>query len=249
MTHFFIFYKKVIMKHCVVWSGGLDSTFILCDLIKKGYDVSVLIFKSNNFGEEKLKYEERSRLNIEKYLGKKILSQYINLEFDGFDVIGPDPGLFQQPFMISNISLMGEKDTVYYLGYHKGDDFFSCSSEIMKASESILKVCGNKNLKFDFPLKFWTKEHIVNACDEMGITKLCHFCEYPENDSSMNGMCGKCVPCQTYKDALDISDIHKRNGIRKIAIPSYSYLEENNKSEVVSVEQKIDSTVTEKFFE
>ena len=225
------------MKHCVVWSGGLDSTLILCDLVKNGYDVSVIVVECSSFGEYKMEHEKRARLNIEQYLGKKLNKQIIKLDFNNCNVFGNKPGLFQQPFMVSNISIMGENDTVYYLGYHKGDDFFSCGSEIMKASESILKVCGNKNLKFDFPLKFWTKEHIVNACDEMGITKLCHFCEYPENDSSMNGMCGKCVPCQTYKDALDISDIHKRNGIRKIAIPSYSYLEENN-CVTVSVEHE-----------
>ena len=225
------------MKHCVVWSGGLDSTFILCDLVKNGYDVSVLIFNSINFGKEKLKYEERARLNIEKYLGKKIPSQYINLEFNGFDIFGKGPGLFQQPFMISNISLMGENDTVYYMGYHKGDDFFSSSYEIMKVSENILKVCGNKNIKFDFPLKYWTKEHIVNACNELGITSLCHFCEYPENDTTMNGMCGKCTPCQTFKDALDLSDIHKRNGTYKAAIPNYSYLEELEIVKNVSVEK------------
>lgn len=199
------------MKHTVVWSGGMDSTLILCDLVKKGIDVDAIVFDTDHFGVLKREFEEHARLNIMRYLDKKINVHKVKLDFPLTNGLkGYDGGMFQQPSMITLLSVFGNDNTTYHMGYHKGDDFFAYYYELMKASDLILKTMGNKNIKFSFPLKFSTKEQIVATIQEWGLDKLTHFCEYP-NQNIVTGRCGHCVPCKTYDDALTMMDIHKRN--------------------------------------
>lgn len=211
------------MKHTVVWSGGMDSTLILCDLVKKGADVNAIVFETDNFGILKKEFEERARFDIMRYLKKEINIQKVKLDFPLVNGLkGYNGGMFQQPSMITLLSVFGDYNTTYYMGYHKGDDFFSQEYNLLKASECILKSMGDKKIQFSFPLKFSTKENIVASIQDMGLDKLTHFCEYP-NRNIATGRCGECVPCQTYEDALTMLDIHKRNGCYYGANLNYEY--------------------------
>lgn len=210
------------MKHTVVWSGGMDSTLILCDLVKRDINVDAIFFETDNFGTLKKEYEERARFDIMKYLGKQINVKKIKLDFPTDGLKGYDGGMFQQPAMITLLSIFGSDDTTYYMGYHKGDDFFAQQYELMRASEHILKVMGNKNIKFSFPLKFSTKEHIVATIQDWGLDSLTHFCEYP-NQNFKTARCGHCTPCKTYEDALTMLDIHKRNRNGSYQSVNFSY--------------------------
>jgi len=211
------------MKHIVVWSGGMDSTLILCDLVKKGVDVETIVFETDLFGTLKREFEERARLDIMQYLKKNIRMSKVKLDFPSDRVKGYKGGMFQQPAMIALTTVFGEHDSIYYFGYHKGDDFFSAQYKLLKASECLLDVMGSKNIRFSFPLRFSTKEDIVNTLENMGIASLCHFCEYPNTDYKMSGRCNECTPCRTYEDAKTLGNIHKRNGMSYIAILNYEF--------------------------
>ena len=211
------------MKHTVVWSGGMDSTLILCDLVKKGINVNAITFETDNFGILKKEFEERARFDIMRYLKKEINIQKVKLDFPLTPGIkGYDGGMFQQPSMITLLSIFGVDDTTYYMGYHKGDDFFSQEYNLLRASEHILKSMGDKKIRFSFPLKYSTKEHIIASIQDKGLDKITHFCEYP-NRNIATGRCGECVPCKTYEDALTMLDIHKRNGCYYGANFAYEY--------------------------
>jgi 7-cyano-7-deazaguanine synthase in queuosine biosynthesis len=199
------------MKHTVVWSGGMDSTLILCDLVKKGVKVNAIVFETDNFGILKKEFEERARFDIMRYLKKEIDIQKVKLDFPITNGLkGYNGGMFQQPSMITLLSIFGEDETTYHMGYHKGDDFFAHQYDMLKSSDLMLKVMGDKNIKFSFPLRFSTKEQIVATIQDWGLDKLTHFCEYP-NRNIATGRCGECVPCRTYEDALTMMDVHKRN--------------------------------------
>lgn len=135
-------------------------------------------------------------------------------------------GLFQQPTMITLLSVFGNDNTIYYLGYHKGDDFFSCEHDLLSASEHITSAMGRKHIKFSFPLRFSTKEGIVNSIRKYGMDSLCHFCENPTN--SPTGRCGMCSACKTYADALQLIDFHNKRGFTQYANFDYEFDKENN---------------------
>ena len=204
------------MKHIVVWSGGCDSTLILLDLIKKGVDVEVLVFETNFFGVNKAIYEENARFNILKEINKKIVVNKVKLDLEDYHNWGyingnNGPYLFQQPFMIAFSSIFGPTDSILYFGYHKGDDFFSASYDLLTGSNYFLKILGNKNLKFSFPLRYMTKESIIRKLDSNGMLELCHWCEYPTNATDNSGRCNSCVPCMLYNDTRKLIELHNRN--------------------------------------
>lgn len=58
------------MKHTVVWSGGMDSTLILLDLIKRNINVDAIVFETKQFGYRKDEFEETARTNIMKKIKK-----------------------------------------------------------------------------------------------------------------------------------------------------------------------------------
>ena len=66
--------------------------------------------------------------------------------------------LFQQPCMIALTTIFGQCDSIFYFGYHKGDDFFAESHNILSGSQWLLISLGNKNIKFSFPLRYMTKD-------------------------------------------------------------------------------------------
>ena len=199
------------MKHIVVWSGGCDSTLILLDLIKKGVDVEVLVFDTNRFGDGKREYEENARFNILKTINKKIHINKISLDFSTDNVCGTGVHLFQQPCMIALTTIFGQCDSIFYFGYHKGDDFFAESHNILSGSQWLLISLGNKNIKFSFPLRYMTKDIIIGKLESLGMLDLCHWCEYPDDAIDNSGRCGKCTPCKTYSDSLDLLKKHRRN--------------------------------------
>jgi hypothetical protein len=104
------------MKHTVVWSGGMDSTLILCDLVKKGVDVNAIVFETDNFGILKKEFEERARFDIMRYLKKEINVHKVKLDFPLTNGLkGYNGGLFQQPSMITLLSIFGDDDSIYYM--------------------------------------------------------------------------------------------------------------------------------------
>ena len=117
----------------------------------------------------------------------------------------------QQPCMIALTTIFGQCDSIFYFGYHKGDDFFAEHHNILSGSNWLLISLGNKNIKFSFPLRYMTKDIIIGKLESLGMLDLCHWCEYPDDAIDNSGRCGKCTPCKTYSDSLDLLKKHRRN--------------------------------------
>lgn len=209
------------MNHCVVWSGGLDSTLILYDLLKKGVDVSVITFETEVFGLDKHHLEHATRQRfLQKFSKNKIKEYTIKLDFPYTDVRGYNGGLTQQPFMISMVALYGQPYTTYHFGYHKGDDFFSYHNEHMKILENINSVMG-KNVQLNFPLKFLHKWEIIDAIQTYGLDDYVWYCEYPENSKNGKLPCGECVPCKTHEQHSHLLKLNRQSKSNDIVTLSY----------------------------
>lgn len=194
-----------IKQNVVVFSGGLDSTLILVDLLEKGFKPILLTFLCKQFGEN-LHYisEIAAQQKILEYLAKKYdykpHRDYVKLEGDMIGWTGSEPALFQQPFMTSMVSIGGRNNACYHFGYHRGDDFWHSSHNILAAQEHLLAVAGQKNIMFSFPLQYLTKAEIIRRLNHYHFpTDLCTFCYSP----TYKGRCGHCVACKTYDKAMD----------------------------------------------
>lgn len=194
-----------IKQNVVVFSGGFDSTLILVDLLEKGVHPRLLTFQCRQFGEN-LHYESEmaAQQKILEYLGKKYnytpKRDYIKLEGDLIGWTGSEPALFQQPFMTSMVSIGGRNNSCYHFGYHRGDDFWHSSHNILAAQEHLLAVAGQKNIMFSFPLQYLTKADIIRRLNYYHFpADLCTFCYSP----TYTGRCGHCVACKTYDKAMD----------------------------------------------
>ena len=194
-----------IKQNVVVFSGGFDSTLILVDLLEKGFKPRLLTFQCKQFGEN-LHYvsEMAAQQKILEYLAKKYdytpSRDYIRLEGDLIGWTGSEPALFQQPFMTSMVSIGGRNNACYHFGYHRGDDFWHSSHNILAAQEHLLAVAGQKNIMFSFPLQYLTKADIIRRLNYYHFpAELCTFCYSP----TYTGRCGHCVACKTYDKAMD----------------------------------------------
>ena len=155
-----------IKQNVVVFSGGFDSTLILVDLLEKGIEPRLLTFQCRQFGENRhFTSEIAAQEKILEYLAKKYDYEpnrdYMKLEGDMIGWTGAEPSLFQQPFMLSMVSMGGRNNACYHFGYHRGDDFWHSSHNILAAQEHLLAVAGQKNIMFSFPLQFLTKADII----------------------------------------------------------------------------------------
>ena len=192
-----------IKSNAVVFSGGLDSTLILVDLLEKGIKPRLLSFRCEQFGTSHHYLSEiASQEKILEYLAKKYdyepKRDFIKLDGNMDEWNGSEPSLFQQPFMASMVSLCGRNNTCYHFGYHKGDDFWNWSHNILAAQEHLLTVVGQKNIMFSYPLQFLTKADIIRNLNYRHFPiELCTFCYSP----TYKGRCGHCVACQTYEKA------------------------------------------------
>lgn len=192
-----------IKDNVVVFSGGLDSTLILVDLLEKGIKPKLLTFRCEQFGTNRhFLSEVAAQEKILEFLAKKYdyepQRDYIKLEGEMINWNGSEPSLFQQPFMASMVSLCGRSNSCFHFGYHKGDDFWNWSHNILAAQEHLLAVVGQKNIMFSYPLQFLTKADIIRNLNYRHFpVELCTFCYSP----TYKGRCGHCVACQTYEKA------------------------------------------------
>lgn len=113
--------------------------------------------------------------------------------------------------MINFTSIFGENDSIFYFGYHKGDDFFSMQYDLLKSSDYLLKILGMKNIKFSFPLRFSSKEQIIRKLTDIGMLDLYHWCEDPRSSENMSGKCNNCTPCKLYNDTVELIKLHNKN--------------------------------------
>ena len=182
------------MKSLLVWSGGLDSTYILLNMIKNKEEFDTFYVNCRN-NEIKNRAELKAREDIIKEVCpdgilwkdfKELAFEIINIpELNSFP-------LWQPLFWIHNVALFFNlnKHTKYdkiIFGYQKEDDFWHYKNDFEKMFNimwdmSFKQYSDMKKPTFEYPLEWCTKKEVYsNFLDEHGkkILNLTWTCENP----------------------------------------------------------------------
>jgi len=157
-------------KKLVVWSGGMDSTFLLTDIADEfsSSKSSVLAysFDIDFLDVNKRVMERRARSNYLKRAKKKgynIENKEIKISFL-FDVSssGWAQGLFWFSFIVPFIP----DDCDVYFGYVQGDGIWMAVSSFHNAYESLSYVGDRQATKLHYPFAYKKKWEIIKGIQD-----------------------------------------------------------------------------------
>lgn len=178
----------------VLWSGGLDSTYMIYKYLQEHHRVEAYYIEIKN-NKEKTKRELTSIKELCK-LFKDYAFEYkgILAEFS-LNIIDDNVSAFHQsPFWITS---------AYYLkgpvsiGYVMNDDSISYLQDYNNIAKSY-NTLRNTPLKLEFPLYKTSKQEILKYLPKEYLKHIT-YCESEEKLTS----CGKCHSCRRYKTIID----------------------------------------------
>ena len=180
----------------VLWSGGLDSTYLVWYLLEHGYQVSTRYVEIQN-NADKVKQELKARENI-----LPLFRSYKNYRYDSIALsyneerITESSMCFKQlPLFVFACASLSHSDAIL-ISYVLNDDAISYISEFKKIYNSFMLLSKDsfKIAKLHFPLITEQKERFIN---ELPIEILKHvtWCENPKEDGTI---CNDCAPCKRY---------------------------------------------------
>lgn len=212
-------YKKIL----IVWSGGYDSTLILCRVLniihnmkdKVKPEVCTITLEDELVGYTKLAHERESRERIKYKLlqaGYEFNSVVISTKTTTFMSKVPNPqncisdyedwgcGLAQPQLWISQVAPIMGNDSLVVFGYMLEDEIWQYKHEFLEMFRNACKMRGIVNIGIAFPLRYKAKTDIIGELMDSfnDVYKDCWCCESPENGEP----CGICHACETRKDAL-----------------------------------------------
>lgn len=201
------------MRHVVLWSGGLDSTWTALEILERssryGFDVTkdelvLLSVNHLNTSVPKVYGEARAKKEIlplikERFPSVKIF--YDEISIYASSIFHGEGGISQPIFWLMNIYPLLKKGDKLYLSYVYKDQ----ASTYLKYVEDLNTACSKIQGFFDhdkvqlvFPHVKTDKQEIIN--DFYGffpeIMKKIHWCEFSEKP------CGHCHCCIDMKSAL-----------------------------------------------
>jgi len=202
------------MRNLVVWSGGCDSTLVLHNLAKLSSKDSPVIAISVDWKEKldsmKVLKEKEARNNYLTYAKQKgfhiknytvTLSSTLGIKASGYT---------QVCLWFCAIMPFIENGDKIYFGYHRGDGFWGCSSNIHYAFEQLSCIRSLKKVEIKYPLAADSKCEVLKKLFALKIPRKCFWwCESPVKKRNGIVMCGKCNPCITHKLALYERKIRK----------------------------------------
>lgn len=179
------------------WTGGFDSTVLLYQLLKQGYDVTCFYVDIQN-NPHKTKREQEAREKIQKYFNE--LGFYFGQE-EIAKILLPSTGcgrLFDQMplFICSVLNIPDNIDTVVF-AYVSNDDAVSYTQEIKTAVESLMFM-RHKHISIEFPLMKYKKQLlIINNHVPRETLQHITFCEGDKEN------CGTCVACRRWQRDIE----------------------------------------------
>lgn len=222
----------IIKVPLILFSGGLDSSFLLQQELTKG-DVEVLYVKGV-LHDGKMEEEQSRRYNIirilEKKTGNKVRKEHVvNL--------GPMPfgnmtdSTFTQPSMWLMGALMVSDFRIHsklLIAYVSGDQIMALTTQVKTAWTSLQEISKkNDTIPVEFPLCFDTKIDIIQDL-KIEVVRQMWYCEAPRSMLRMPGTnklmthdevyehphdsrdflktvyfkCGKCMACRRMKETF-----------------------------------------------
>jgi 7-cyano-7-deazaguanine synthase in queuosine biosynthesis len=195
------------MKTILYWSGGIDSTYILYDYLRKGITFETVYIKFNN---NKLKgdIELSRRENI-----KKILVNYYHKDWND-KIIDYDNSSYTFHFVLPQALIWLEsifkvvdsyENNTCVFGYMRRDDFWHYKPDLLNLFKMLHALSHKKdtNIELKYPLEWKDKDDIINDIFVEDIKvwkKLFNQMWTCEGIDALNSRkhCGKCISCEKF---------------------------------------------------
>lgn len=221
----------------ILFSGGLDSTFLLEQELRKG-PVDVLYVAASQ-SQIKIKAERLARRKLINTL-ERITGNHIRNEYD-IDIKSgcqtPD-STFQQPLMWLNGAFEISSSKIHselQVGYVMGDQINAWLGSIERAWWSIQEFGKVTPIPLLFPLKQFTKQDILNEIHPKLVSKvwICEMPTYTTIGNSVGGedttyhTCKQCLPCKTMASQLYLWKLTHQEDYGKYIIRKLNNLEKH----------------------
>lgn len=213
---------KPLKKAVVLWSGGVDSTYIIWRFLETmeiggvKYDkIKVMqVDWHNQAGVEGNRY---ARDSIKKVLNTKYRDTIDSLVtfVEEHTITFTDPlvggGLMQPPlWLLIGLYCVNLTDDLIF-GYVKTDCFWHKANDFNMASFHIQKIMGKEDVILRYPLE-WMQKHEIISEMKKGFSELYEACWYCEFGNHTRGPCKKCESCTTHQMAeLYIESLESSN--------------------------------------
>lgn len=181
------------MTELVLWSGGMDSTLLLHQLLDQHPNdhITAISIIGGNLGVDRLKQEKKAKRELLKRLSDRVDYKEINVKTD-LKII-----TWQMPTWLSHVLPYLQDGDTLSMGYLSSDgfSFFSCRENFKTAFDAMMKLQGKKDTDLKFPLEGWTKGDVIKELKKVRLLKDCWYCGMPKKGRP----CGKCMKCISVK--------------------------------------------------
>lgn len=206
------------MRHVVLWSGGVDSTWTALSILDNSKSKIHIDFDPKN-DELVLLSIEHANTSMQKVIGESISKESIfhllRNRFPEFKITynevaiyvdsnlrGENYTLSQPIFWVFNIYPFLKKRDKVYFSYVSGDSassYIEYLKDLNTTCSRIQSFFNEDKVEFVFPFIGFGKDDIIYSFNQFypEILELCHFCEMKRTND-----CGFCHSCQDMKSAL-----------------------------------------------
>ena len=189
--------RRRLNKAGVLWSGGLDSTYLIYWYLSHFPQVKVVghyIELVNN--DQKTKMEKAACDKLAKLFKERFPDRFEWSCGSSFQVrTGFNEVCFKQlPFWLLGGLFIPPVDTMA-IGYVMNDDAISYITEIKKAWRSLQFVRRSSSIILEFPLTQIKKDEILDNLPSE-FKEHVVWCEQPITEDGVQKPCGRCVSCR-----------------------------------------------------
>lgn len=175
----------------------MDSTLLVYELAKKGYNVWAYSFDNNAINQRKVKKENEARKRFLRFAKLEKLNIYHrHIKIKSEIGIASTGYVFQGIILCAVMPYLKENCDIVF-GFVRKDCFWKCCKDFTSAFYAMARIFEYKNIKLLFPWKNFTKKQLVQRFMKSGIPIECIWvCENPKRRKTDFIKCGKCLPCK-----------------------------------------------------
>jgi len=209
-------------KTVLIYSGGIDSTVLLYDLLNSGHDVQAL---SVNYGQRHIKELDCAKslcnqLNVEHHVadltalnpllsGSSLTSPHVQVPEGHYEdesmkaTVVPNRNMILLSIATGWAMSTGASSVSY--AAHSGDRaiYPDCREEFADAMNGVMEMAGWDKVSLDRPFSSLTKADIVKLGDELGVP-------FEQTWSCYKGgqvHCGVCGTCVERREAFQLAGV------------------------------------------
>jgi 7-cyano-7-deazaguanine synthase len=209
-------------KTVLIYSGGIDSTVLLYDLLNSGHDVQAL---SVNYGQRHSKELDCAKslckqLNVEHHVadltalnpllsGSSLTSPHVQVPEGHYEdesmkaTVVPNRNMILLSIATGWAMSTGASSVSY--AAHSGDRaiYPDCREEFSDAMNSVMEIAGWDKVSLNRPFSSLTKADIVKLGDELGVP-------FEQTWSCYKGgqvHCGVCGTCVERREAFQLAGV------------------------------------------